>query len=670
MGGRIMRLLLKHGYGGSVFPVNRARATLFGHTAYPSLSDVPSAPDAVVFAVPTALVLDEVRAAAARGSRTGIVVAAKFSDAGEDGAAAERALVDAANAGGMRLVGPNCLGLFSAVNRVSLCSTPAVDVDVLEPGSIGLVSQSGALLGTIFDRARAMGVHFSHGISVGNQADLEIMDFVEWLIDDDATKVICTYVEAIKSPQRFVDLAARARRKGKPWLMVKAGRTEAGSAAAFSHTASIAGSFAALEAVCREENVILLKDIGTMVTLAGLMARYQAGITGKVGIVTGSGGYGALLADAIATTPGLSVGSFSADTRARLIEDFYPPAQAINPVDVGNARLEKMYEVTSGTVAILSRDEETDVLLNPLTTSPRVEVYAQAVVDGAAATSKPAFCVVPTGDLLNPARDVLRRHRMPFTNCTEEALDALAAWVRHGRFRPREGATRATPRAAPLPRGILHEPEAKEFLARYGLNVAKTALARTPEEAVSAALACGYPVVLKIVSPDVVHKTEVGGVAVGLDNPDAVRGAYQAIRTAVRAAMPGARIDGISVQPMFRTETELIVGARRDAQFGPVILVGAGGVLVELLKDTVLARAPLGPADAERILQSLSIWPILAGYRSGRRLDLAGAVDAIVRLSWLASDLGDQDFEMDVNPLGVGQHACCVLDARIRIAEG
>ncbi len=667
MGGRIFRLLLKHGYAGAIYPVNRARETLFGHKAYPSIAETPEPPDAVVFAVPTAMVQDEVKAAAARGARTGIVVAAKFSDAGPEGATRERELIETARAGSMRLVGPNCLGLFSAVNRLSLCSTPAVDIDELKIGRIGLVSQSGALLGTIFDRAQSVGVQFSHGASVGNQADLEVMDFVEYMIDDPATTVICTYVEALKSPDRFVALAARARAAGKPWLMVKAGRTDAGSAAAFSHTASIAGSFAALEAVCREENVILLHDIGTMVTLAGLMARHGGKMAGRVGMVTGSGGYGALLADALASAPGLQVSAFTEATRSALVEAYYPAAQAINPVDVGNARVEKMYEVTRDTVAIIARDADTDVLLNPLTTSPRVEVYAQAVVDGAASGDKPAFCVVPTGHMLNPAREVLVKHGVPFTNCTGEAVEALSAWTAHSQFTPRSEAARPTGAADVPAFGVLDEAATKTLLARRGIRTATVTLARTADEAVAAAEAGGYPVVLKIASPDIVHKTEVGGVAIDLADAGAVRAAFNAIVASAKAAMPRARIDGVAVQPMFKADVELIVGARRDAQFGPLLVVGAGGVLVELLRDSVLARAPVSAADAKRLVQSLAVWPILAGHRGRPSLAVDAAVDAIVRISWLAHDLRGNNFELDVNPLGVSRTGICALDARLRI---
>lgn len=248
-GGRLYRMLLKHNFDGAVYPVNPIRDTLFGLKTYPSIDATPTAPDMVIMAVPQAKVKDQIAACAARGARAGIIITSKFSDAGAEGAALEREVVRIANAGGMRLIGPNCLGLISPANKLVLCSSPALEVDTLIESPIGFISQSGALMATLFDRAYEIGIGFTHCVSVGNQADLELCDFVEFLVADPRTRVICTYIEGIKSPERFVQMARKARAAGKPWIAVKAGKTADGSRAAYSHTASMAGNFASLEAV-------------------------------------------------------------------------------------------------------------------------------------------------------------------------------------------------------------------------------------------------------------------------------------------------------------------------------------------------------------------------------------------------------------------------------------
>lgn len=668
-GGRLYRMLIKHGYAGTIYPVNPGRESLFGIKTVPSVSATPEAPDMVVMALPRAKVKDEIAAAAERGARGGIIITAKFSDAGPEGAALEAEIVEIARAHGMRLIGPNCLGIISPANRVVLCSSPALDVETLPVGPIGFVSQSGALMATIFDRALEMGVGFSHCVSVGNQADLELCDFVEYLIEDPRTRVICTYIEGIKDPQRFTELARRAREAGKPWLAVKAGRTDAGSRAAFSHTASIAGSHAVLASVCRDENITMLDDTGTMITLAAALARHPDAKIETVAVLTTSGGGGALAADAI-SSGGLKMADFAPATRAAL-DEHYSPGQGLNPVDFGGRKFDDAADVSKVTAEIVAADPNTDALLYAITTAPMMERLADqlaaGMTDDQGNSRKPAFWVMQPGRAADRARAVLRERGIAFTNHTGEAIDALVAWHARSGFVPRTrperpaGATVAAPAA-----GQYDEAASKAILAGYGVPVNESRLVRGADEATAAARELGYPVVMKIVSADIVHKSDVGGVAVGIGDDAAAAACYREIIDRARAAVPTARIDGVSVQTMASGKLELIIGARRDAQFGPIVVVGAGGVLVELLSDRAIARAPIATADARRMLESLSIWPVLSGYR-GRALAVEAVVDAIVRVSWLAHDLGSEDFELDVNPLIVDVDRCVAVDARLRV---
>ena len=678
-GGRLYRMLLKHGYGGTVYPINPARESLFGLRTCPRIEDTPEPPDMVVMALPRDKVLPCIEAAAQRGAGAAIVITAKFSDAGAEGAALERQLVTAARQHGMRLIGPNCLGVISPAHRLVLCSSPALDVDALPVGRIGLISQSGALMATLFDRAQATGVGFSHAVSVGNQADLELADFAEFMVEDPATGVICSYIEGLKDPARFVAAARRARKAGKPWLAVKAGRTEAGSAAAFSHTASLAGSHAVFEAVCRDEGITLLDDPFAMVTLAAAMARHPGKRVRRVAVVTTSGGGGALAADAL-SVEGVELARFTAETQSAL-HDLYPADQAHNPVDLGARKFDEAVDVGQQTLRIVSSDAHTDALLVPLTTAPMLEQLAGQValglLDDEGQERRPAFIVMQPGHAADSAREVLRAKGLPYTDHTSQAVQALAAWSRHSRQRaiessgvlqaPDDLTDQHMAAAARLPPGDMDEASTKRLLASFGVPVNRDALAETAEEAAKCARNLGFPVVMKVMSPNIVHKSDVGGVVLDITDAAAAQRAFGDIVGRVQHIHPAARITGVLVQQQVPARLELIVGARRDPQFGPVVLVGAGGTWVELLPQQYLARAPLNAAEALRAIQSLPLWPVLQGYR-GPRLAVEAVVEAIVRLSWLAAALGERDFELDANPLRVHEAGCCVVDARLRLS--
>lgn len=667
-GGRLLRMILRHRYAGTVYPVNAKRERLFGIPAWPDLDALPAVPDMIVLAVPQPAVRPAIEAAAKKGVRCGLVISSGFSDAGEAGRDEEREIVRSARTHGMRLIGPNCLGLISAANRLVVCSSPVLEIDTLPQQPIGFVSQSGALMTTFFDRAWAHGIGFSHGISVGNQADLELADFVEFLADDPDTQVICTYIEGVKSAPRFVAAAARARAAGKPWLAVKAGRTEAGSRAAFSHTASIAGSQAVFAAVCEEQGITLMDDIGAMMTLAASMVRYPRRKIGRVAILTPSGGGGVLAADLL-NERGVPLAQFSDATRAAL-NAHYTGGQTINPVDFGARTSPDAGVAARDTVAALHDDPQTDGIFVPVTMAPFAWLSELALAQRKPGDAgKPALFAVEAGATSDPLRALLREQGLPYTNTLAEAVAVWSAWRRHGERRAPDAPVRPSglpePQAAP-PAGAYGEDASKAILARYGVPVNAGALATDAGDAVRHAARLGYPVVMKIVSPDIVHKSDVGGVAVGVADEAGVVAAFARLCANARRARPDARLEGVSVQALAPGGLELIVGARRDPQFGPVVVAGAGGVLVELLAQRAIASAPAGAAHVRALLATLPVWKILDGYR-GRALAVDAAVDAIVRAGWLAADLGERDFELDINPLIVGAEGCVAVDARLRV---
>ncbi len=675
-GGRLYKTLLQHRYTGAVYPINPVRDTLFGLKTFRSIQATPDAPDMVVMALPRDKVLDEVRACAKRGVKCAIIITSKFSDAGPEGLALEQQVVAAAAQHGMRLIGPNCLGLISPANQLVLCSSPALDVERLICEPIGFVSQSGALMGTLFDRSHGMGIGFSHCVSVGNQADLELADFVEFLIEDEQTEVICSYVEGIKSPERFVALAGRARAAGKPWLMVKAGTTADGSRAAYSHTASLAGDFAALQAVCARENVVLLDDPLNMLVLAKALVRYPRRAVRKVAVITTSGGGGAITADRLSHHH-IALSTFSQGTRQALAEH-YAPGQAGNPIDIGGRKHDGIPNLGVVTAQATLADPDTDCALMVITTAPDVPGLTRQLVEGVAspaAQGKPALYVMLPGRVAEPARRYLIEHGLPYVDTLDEALAVLRGWQQLSAYLPPAPALRPadhyhfTPPAA----GELGEAASKALLAAAGIPVNRSALVHDPEEACARGAELGYPLVLKVQSPDIVHKSDVGGVALNIPHAQDLRERLQRMQARLAEAAPQARIEGYQLQAQESGELELIIGARRDAQFGPQVLVGAGGVLVELFHDVALLPAPVDAASARRALQSLKIAPLLGPYRGRGALDVDAVVDAIVRLGWLAHDLVQaapgQEVEIEVNPLKLRlqEQGVVAVDARARI---
>jgi acetyl-CoA synthetase (ADP-forming) len=438
------------------------------------------------------------------------------------------------------------------------------------------------------------------------------------------------------------------------------------------HTASIAGSHAVLASVCRDENVTLLEDTGAMITLAAAMARHPGGRARRVAVLTTSGGGGALAADAL-EAKGLAMARFAPATTEKLAA-IYSPGQGQNPIDFGGRKFDEAIDVGSVTGRIVADDPDTDAMLVVLTTAPMLRGLADdlagGVLDESGREKKACLFVMQPGRAADGARDALRARGFPFTNHVGEAVDALAAWASREGHVPRADAVR--PAGLPPPGrdacGTFDEAAAKARLAAYGVPVNAARTVTSVDDAVAAAEAIGYPVVLKIVSPDIVHKSDVGGVRVGLADAAAVREACEGILASARNAVPGAHIEGVSVQAMAKGPLELIVGARRDPQFGPIVVFGAGGVLVELLPARAIATAPLAAGDARRLLRALPIWPVLDGYR-GRALAVDAVVEAIERVSWLAHDLRDTDFELDVNPLIVDERGCCAVDARLRVQD-
>lgn len=675
-GGRIMHYLVKHGFEGELIPINPGRDRVFGRPCYPSILAAPRATDVAILAVPPKVLVAMAEECGRAGVGCCVILTIGFAESGTpEGVAAQVRLVEIGREYGMRLIGPNCLGLINPRHHLPLTSSIAMDVPALIPGAIGLISQSGALMVSIHNRAHTSGIGFSACVSLGNQADLEVCDFLEYMVEDPETRAICLYVEGFKSPARFLAAAAAARRAGKPVIMVKAGRTSIGVRTAKSHTASLAGDYAVVEAACRERGVILTDDPNDgMAQAADLLVRWGAPRGDGIGVVSPSGGGISVAADRL-LEHGLHPAALGDETK-NVLRTLLSAPQADNPVDLGGRLGADSVDTGGRVMAALAADPDVGANLIVLSTTPFFDAATRAIGSAALASAKPTLAVVLPGAAADGPRGVLREIGCPFYDRMDDALRILRICMDYRRTLtdpPAGPAERPpVPRAANgdaarrLPAGPLTESEAKALFADYGIPVNAGRLAASAEDAAAAAEALGYPVALKAVSRRIVHKTEAGIVRLGLDGRASVRAAFDDVVEAARRYDPDADVHACLVQAMVSGDAELLIGVRRDEQFGPVVLAGAGGILAEVLRDVRIATAPISRRRALDLLQALRVWPVLAGARGRPPLDAEAAADILSRMSWLAADLGERLVDLEANPVIVrrrGEGAVAV-DAR------
>ncbi len=683
VGGVVLENLTSGSFAGTVHPVSDRHAAARGIPAVASVSELPKPPDVAIVCTPAATVPGLVRECGEAGAAGVVVVSAGFSERGAAGAELERELREvAAGFRGLRVLGPNCLGFLNpglGLNASFARARP-------RPGRVALVSQSGALVSAMLDWAEEEGVGFSAVISTGNMVDVDFGDLIDHLASDQQTQALILYMESITDPRKFMS-AARAFVRSKPIVAYKAGRFPASAQAAASHTGALAGADDVYDAAFRRAGIVRVDAIADVFDVAELLARTPRtprSRGARLAVVTNGGGPGVMAADALLARGG-ELASLDAETLTRL--DAALPAQWShgNPVDLLGDADGPRYAAALETVLA---DRGADAVLIVLTPQAMTDpgAVADTVAQTAAEARKPVLAAWMGGPAVREGRAGLEASGVPAYDTPERAVRAFMDLVEHGRL---QGVLHETPRSLPVrfaldrPRmrdllsglvlqepGTLTEVQSKALLEAYGIPVTRPLVARSPDEAVAAAERVGYPVVLKVDSRDVSHKTDAGGVATGLLRARQVRSAFAAIERSVAAYHPEARIDGVTVQPMATGPgQELIVGARRDPVLGAVILVGAGGTAAELLADTALELPPLNERLARRMLESLRVWPLLQGYRGRPGADLDALLEALMRFSYLIADC-PEIAEVDVNPLLAGPDGVLALDARVVLEPG
>jgi acetyl coenzyme A synthetase (ADP forming)-like protein len=680
LGRRVFDALGAAGYAGPLYPINPAAPDIGGVRSYASVRDVPSGVDLAVIAVPRERVLAAVDDCAAAGVKSLVVITAGYAEVGAEGRAAQRELVDRVRGYGMRMVGPNCMGLLNAspAARLNASFSPLFP----PAGHVALSSQSGALGLAILALAAERGIGLSTFVSIGNKADVSTNDLLEYWEEDAATRVILLYLESFGNPRRFARLARRVGRT-KPIVAVKAGRTRTGSRAASSHTAALAANDTAVDALFHQSGVIRADTIDEMFDVAACLEAQPLPSGRRVAVVTNAGGPGILAVDACEMT-GLTVAPFSPETRTRLAAFLPPGANTANPVDMiasaGPDEYRQAIEVVLADTAIdalLVIFAPVDIKQSDATRTAIQQGIANARRNGIVA--KPILACL-MADVGRPHPLEVDRERIPAYAFPENAVRALAKVASYAEWRAQPpgllwgfedvypAEAREICRNAAEARGEdwLTDEECRRVLKAYRLPLVTSAVAHRAEEAAAAAAVLGFPVVAKIHSDQITHKTDVGGVILNLQNPDAVRRGFDDIMARATAAGATDSTRGVLLQPMLTSGVETMIGVTADRLFGPLIGFGLGGIFVELMAEMRFRIAPLTDRDADELLHDTRVFPLLNGYRGRPPVDVEALRDVLLRVSRLADDV-PEIVELDLNPVIALPDGCRVVDARIKV---
>lgn len=655
IGGRPLGYMLRSGFDGPIWPVNPKRDTIQGLKAYASVADLPGAPDACIVAVPAAAVPETLEACVAKGAKAAVVFSSGFAEMGEEGRLAQDRIRSIAREGGLRVLGPNCLGVFNAHTGWVATFSSSVEHKLPTPGPVAVASQSGAYGSHAFALLRARGVDTGILITTGNEADVDLADAIGYLVRDETTRVIVAYAEGIRDGDVLRSALAEAAAAGKPVIFMKVGRSEIGAAAAASHTAALAGSDRVYDGLFAQYGVLRVSSTDQLLdaAYAASQGRFPAG--NRLGIMTISGGVGVQMADA-AEELDLAVPAMPEDAQARL-KALLPYAAVRNPVDVTAQAFNDLSLIGTYLQSMLEEGGY-DVVVAFFT----VVAGSRAIADKLIETLTEAREAFPDRSIilsLVATPDIVAKYQAagyPVYEDPTRAVAAAAALMGFGRFfaRSAEPAPPAVPTGAPqVPAKMLAEHTAADLLEAWGVPFVARRLVNSQREAADAAKALGGKVVLKIASADIQHKTEVGGVIVGVHGDEAVRHAYETLVERVPLARPDAVIEGVIVAAMAPAGVEAVIGVQRDPVFGPVVMVGLGGVLVEVLEDVSFRLAPFGVDEARRMIAELKGAKIFAGVRGAPPADVEALAELLARVSVFAAAEADRIESVDLNPVRV-----------------
>ncbi len=656
LGNDVMRNLIDSGYEGRIYPINPKGGEILGQKTFRSVKDIASDIDVAVIVIPAKFVLPAVKECGEKGVKALVIITAGFKEIGHEGQESEKKLVELAEKYGMVIQGPNCLGIINThapYNASFSAGTP-------KKGTIAFASQSGALMTGILDWSLMEKIGFSKFVSLGNKAHLDEADFIDAFGNDPDSTFILLYIESVVDGKKFMD-ACRRVVPHKPIFVVKSGVSEAGARAASSHTGSLAGSDTAYDVAFKQSGVSRAVDMAALFDVASVYDDMNLPAGNRVAIVTNAGGPGILTTDACEAS-GLDIAQLSNDTIEHLKSNLPAAAAVYNPIDALGTAQPEDYALC---VEAALRDENVDsvlVLLTPQAMTKETETARVLVESREKYPDKPLIAVFMGGNSMVYPRIVLTEGKIPVFDFPERAVHALAELYKYTLHRDSlkdEAIPKFNPNKKKVQevidgvrrdgRRVLLGSEAHEIAEAYGIRVARIRLATSSEEAKQHAEELGYPVVLKIASPDIVHKSDVGGIRVGLTKPEEVEEAFLQILDSAKQHMPKAIVYGVDVQEMAEKGKELIIGCSRDVQFGPLIMFGAGGIFVNYLKDISFRLAPMTRTDAEELINETKMGMLLKGVRGEPPSDIAAIEDTILRISQMVTDF-EEIVELDINP--------------------
>lgn len=662
VGHDVLKNLLTQGYQGNVFPINPKYPEILGAKAYPSVSTTPETPDLVVIVTPASTVIGLLEECGAAGVKHVCVISAGFRELNtDDGLARERTVQETAAKHGLTLLGVNCLGLL----RPSIGLNASFAKDLPPAGPVALLSQSGALAVALMDRAPLLKLGFSSVLSLGNKTVRDECDFLEMLEHDPETKVIGLYLESIPQGRRFRSICARLTPK-KPIVLLKAGTSQTGQRAISSHTGSLAGSDAAVDALCVQTGIRRAHSVTDFTDLLRVLATEPPLVSPRIAVVTNAGGPGILATDA-AERAGLQLPTLSPETIAALKPLLPEAASTKNPIDVLGDADAKRYEQALNAVKADPNIDGIVVLLTPQVMTPVRDVAAVIAATRKSSRLLPIVTSFVGGGSVVDGQKILAQADIPDFESPERAVAALAALLP----RPTTAATEAIPSALAshaqelLPaHGLLNEERTNELLSVYSLPAPRGQVATSASDAMRIARSIGLPVIAKISSPDLPHKTDVGGVRANLKTEADVERAYEEIMTNVKQHAPQARLRGVLIQQFLPVGDEFIVGGIRDAAFGPMVMVGLGGIYTELFRDACFRLCPITEADAYGMLEELKAWKLLLGMRGKPQSDIDALARTILSVAQLMVDCPSIT-ELDLNPVLVSSQGVIVADAKV-----
>ncbi|RGP38027.1 acetate--CoA ligase family protein [Pseudotabrizicola alkalilacus] len=645
--GRPIAFLQGQGYKGAIYPINPRYNEIAGLKSYASAADLPDVPDLALVLIGANRVIEAVRDLSAKGTKAAVVLASGFGESGDEGRALQAALHEAA--GDMRILGPNTIGLVNLTDRIPLTASGAMEMTDFPVGKVALLSQSGGILGSLLSRAVARGIGFSKLVATGNEADLEVSDFLDALAEDDATQVVALYLETIRNVAAFRKAAVKVIAAGKSIVAYKVGRSESGARSAVSHTGALAGADEVYDALFAQLGVIRAQTFADLIDIPAALAQGRVMAGKRVAIVTSTGGAATVVADNVGLM-GLDMPPPDVETSAKLLGlELKEAALDRNPIDVTLAGLRP--DLFRSILRILAESPSYDAIAVVVGSSSiaQPDLVAQPVLESLSLTDKPILAYV------SPDAPHIVRHLnssgIPAFAAPESCASALAALVPVAPLQVSEARSAKAVDCSDIPAGSLNEADAKALFARFGVPVTREVVAATAEEAATAAQGFDGPVVIKILSNEILHKSEVGGVALNVAPADVGTTCAQMLEK-VRAATT-AKVDGFLVQEMVKGGVEMILGFNRDPQLGNYLLLGAGGVTTELYQDVAIRLLPISRAEARSMIDEVKAGALLKGFRGKPVADIDALVDTVLSFADMVETLGDRLEEAEINPVFV-----------------